>query len=179
MRYDYIVLYASQTGNTKKLATEIFSMLPGRDKDLKPIEEFSADQETETYFIGFWTDHGSCGMDVADLISSLHGKKIALFGTCGAEGTPEYYGDISRKASAWIPADSQFLGAFFCQGKMPIQIRNKYEEMYEGAEDKELIARMLHNFDQALLHPNQEDYDKARGFVESALRRIRETTGER
>ena len=53
MRYDYIVLYASQTGNTKKLATEIFSMLPGRDKDLKPIEEFSADQETETYFIGF------------------------------------------------------------------------------------------------------------------------------
>ena len=43
MDYDYIVLYDSSTGNTKKLATEIFTSLPGRDKDLLPINEYRPD----------------------------------------------------------------------------------------------------------------------------------------
>jgi len=170
MKYDYLVVYDSQTGNTKKLAAEIFSMLPGRDKDLKPLEEYRSDQEAETFFVGFWTDRGSCSLDVMDFLSELHGKNIVLFGTCGLGGDPDYYCDIARAVSAWIPDDDKYFGTFMCQGKMPIQIRNKYEAMYEDAPEKEQIARMLHNFDQALLHPNQEDFDRAKIFVDDILK---------
>ena len=31
---DYLVVYESETGNTKKIATEIFASLPGMSKDL-------------------------------------------------------------------------------------------------------------------------------------------------
>ena len=39
---DYMVLYQSETGNTKKLATSIFAALPGMAKDLRRIDELSS-----------------------------------------------------------------------------------------------------------------------------------------
>ena len=39
---DYMVLYQSETGNTKKLATSIFAALPGMAKDLRGIDELSS-----------------------------------------------------------------------------------------------------------------------------------------
>ena len=39
---DYMVLYQSETGNTKKLATSIFAALPGMAKDLRSIDELSS-----------------------------------------------------------------------------------------------------------------------------------------
>ncbi len=49
---DYMVLYASVTGNTKKIATEIFSALPGMSKDMQNIEEYRG-KDAEIFFIGF------------------------------------------------------------------------------------------------------------------------------
>ena len=34
---DYLVVYDSETGNTKKIATEIFASLPGMSKDLLDV----------------------------------------------------------------------------------------------------------------------------------------------
>jgi len=169
VKYDYIVTYSSQTGNTKRLASEIFAMLPGMDKDLKPLEEMADTEQTEVYFVGFWTDKGSCNSEIIDFLSELHGKKIALFGTCGMGENPEYRRNIIDRATALIPGDNQFLGAYVCQGKMPIVVRNRYEQLYTTSDNREVIAQLLFNFDRALLHPNQEDYDRARLFVDAIL----------
>ena len=45
---DYMVLYQSETGNTKKLATSIFAALPGMAKDLRGIDELSSLPEAST-----------------------------------------------------------------------------------------------------------------------------------
>ena len=169
INYDYIVAYSTQTGNTKKLASEIFAMLPGMDKDLKSIDEISNEAQTDIYFVGFWTDRGSCNGEVSEFLSGLHGKKIALFGTCGMGENEEYRKEVVDRTVKLIPRDNEFLGAFICQGKMPIAVRNRYEELYETSEEKETVAQLLFNFDRAMLHPNQEDYDKARLFVDAIL----------
>ena len=79
-----IVIYSSQTGNTRKLATQIFAAIPGDSKDLKNIDEYR-EKDAELYFVGFWVDRGDCDEKTVELLSGLHGKKIALFGTCGME----------------------------------------------------------------------------------------------
>ena len=48
-----IVIYSSQTGNTRKLATQIFAAIPGDSKDLKNIDEYR-EKDAELYFVGFW-----------------------------------------------------------------------------------------------------------------------------
>ena len=54
-----IVIYSSQTGNTRKLATQIFAAIPGDSKDLKNIDEYR-EKDAELYFVGFWVDRGDC-----------------------------------------------------------------------------------------------------------------------
>ena len=46
-----IVIYSSQTGNTRKLATQIFAAIPGDSKDLKNIDEYR-EKDAELYFVG-------------------------------------------------------------------------------------------------------------------------------
>lgn len=172
MKYDYIVLYSSRTGNTKKLATEIFAMLPGINKELKPLEEYRKDQETEVYVLGFWIDMGYPNPEILDFLSGLQNKKVVLFGTCGMGQDPVYYDLLYRRAAQAVPEGNELLGMFLCQGRMPISVRRRYEELYTEAEDKEKIARMLHNFDRAMIHPNKEDFDQARLFVNTIIDKL-------
>ena len=79
---DYMVLYQSETGNTKKLATSIFAALPGMAKDLRSIDELSSLPEASTYFIGFCVHRGTCSLEIGNLLSTISGRNVALFGTC-------------------------------------------------------------------------------------------------
>ena len=161
---DYMVLYASVTGNTKKIATEIFSALPGMSKDMQNIEEYRG-KDAEIFFIGFWVDRGTCGMSVMNVLSELHGKKIALFGTCGMGRGAAYYREIEQKVKVWIPDDCEYLGTFLCQGKMPMKVRQKYEISREDPREEAFRKQMLKNFDEALFHPNEQDFVDARAFA--------------
>ena len=49
---DYLVLYQSESGNTKKIAASIFSRLPGNSKDLIDIDTDKTIPEANVYFIG-------------------------------------------------------------------------------------------------------------------------------
>lgn len=164
----YSVIYTSQTGNTQKLAMEIFAAIPDSSKDCCRTGEFTPEKDAGVYFVGFWTDRGTCSMEVIDFLGGLHGKKIALFGTCGMGANQEYYHKIEEQVKVFIPEDNEYLGAFLCQGKMPIQVRNKYKAM-ENESNAAQMEMMLQNFDEALLHPDQADFDRARAFVRSVL----------
>lgn len=168
----YEVLFVSQTGNTEKLATAIYEAIPNGDKEIQRLSRQTPLDLAETYFIGFWTNRGTCSFEVLDYISELHGKNIALFGTCGMGNDPAYFERIEKQVSAFIPDDNLYLGTFLCQGKMPICVRNKYQELLEHGDNDALARRMLHNFDTALLHPNEEDYRRARKFVEEVMLKL-------
>ncbi len=171
---DYMVLYSSKTGNTKKIATEIFSALPGMSKDMQSMEEYRG-KDADIFFIGFWVNRGTCEMSVIDAMSELHGKKIALFGTCGMGSDAEYYRSIEQKVNVWIPDDCEYLGIFLCQGKMPMQIRGNYEIPREDSRQEACRRRLLHNFDEALFHPNDTDLANAREFVQCVLEKCKNT----
>ena len=170
---DYLVLYQSETGNTKKIAATIFSRLPGNSKDLIDITTDKPIPEAEVYFIGFCVHRGTCSMAVSDFINDLSGKQIALFGTCGMGNAPEYYKAIENSVSAWIETDNDYLGSFICQGKMPQKVRQKYESMLNGDEehDRHLKLQLL-NFDEAMIHPTKEDLEHATTFAKNCLSRL-------
>lgn len=171
---DYLVLYESETGNTKKIATEIFAALPGTSKDLINMHERDIFPEASVYFIGFCVHHGTCSIELGHFLGTLSQKAIALFGTCGAGSVPEYYKSIENSAQIWIEDDNQYLGGFFCQGRMPPQIRQKYETMLRESrpEEEHLIQWQLQNFDEAMIHPDKNDCRQAREFVDICLSRI-------
>ena len=165
------VLYVSGTGNTERIAEAIYREIPGFSKDIKKLDSCFEKYSADTYFIGFWANRGSASVEVLDFLSDLHGKNIALFATCGMGRNLEYYHKIENNVSAFIPDDNRYLGAFFCQGKMPMKVRRKYEQM-ENTENAEMVAQMLRNFDEALLHPDKKDFINARNFVSSIYQQL-------
>ena len=165
------VLYKSKTGNTEKLAKAIYAAIPDPDKDIQRLEGQKNYDMGDVYFIVYWTDKGTASFEILDYLGELHNKKIALFGTCGFGGNEKYFQRIEENVKAFIGDDNEYLGAFMCQGKMPIQIRERYESMKNGENDAKVEA-LLRNFDEAMLHPDRDDMEKAAVFVNSVFEKL-------
>ncbi len=163
----YQVVFTSETGNTENVAKVIYQSIPDRSKEIQRLNQGTKVEDADIYYIGFWTNRGTCGIDIIDFISELHGKNIAIFGTCGMGGDKAYYRMIENQIKAFIPDDNNYIGAFICQGKMPIDVRKKYEVMAERGDERAI--KMIKVFDEALLHPNQNDYKDAEDFVLNSI----------
>ncbi len=161
---DVMVVYSSQTGNTRKIANAIFAAIPGDSKDIQNVKEYQG-KDANLFFVGFWTDKGDCDARIAGLLSGLHEKRVALFGTCGMGADESYYDQIAARVRKWLPADNIYLGCFFCQGKMPMQVRNRYESLLDGSDRDIHIRLMIRNFDEAMLHPDRKDEQAAARFA--------------
>lgn len=166
---EYLVVYTSITGNTEKIAMEIFETLPGKSKDIQRVEEVEHD-EADLYFVGFWNNRGTCSSEIMDFLGTLHGKQIALFGTCGMGQDSEYYKRTANQVAAFIPDDSIYLGSFLCPGKMPPQVLEKYRRM-QRISDTPQMRKMIKNYEEAMLHPDHEDLMNARKFVNEILQK--------
>lgn len=165
---DYLVVYTSNTGNTQKVAMRIFETLPGKSKDIVSLEELHG-EEADTYFVGFWNNRGTCKTEVLDFLSDLHGKRVALFGTCGLSGNKEYYKQVEKQVAVFLPDDNEYLGCFLCGGKMAHQILEKYRQM-QAIHDTPQIRTLISAYEDGMLHPNQQDFKDAEEFVKSVLK---------
>ena len=116
-------------------------------------------------------------LEIIDLLSSLHGRNVALFGTCGMGAGSRYYSALEQNARVWLSNSNNFLGSFFCQGKMPDAIRQKYES-YRGKCEDAKLDKMLSYFDEAASHPNKQDFMHGHMFAERMLDRIKELSLE-
>ncbi len=164
-----MVVYSSQTGNTQKVAAAIFGAIPGESKDMQHVNEYTG-KDADTFFVGFRTEMGDCDTQIANLLAGLHGKRIALFGTCGTGGDGIWHDRIIRQVKGWIAPDNSYAGAFLCQGKMPMQIRRSYEARLAGKDGREQLQFMIRNFDEALLHPDSTDLKDAAEFARWVMR---------
>ena len=61
---DVMVVYSSQTGNTRKIANAIFAAIPGDSKDIQNVKEYQG-KDANLFFVGFWTDKGDCDARIA------------------------------------------------------------------------------------------------------------------
>lgn len=171
------IRYVSGTGNTERIAQSIYQAVPITAKDVKYLDSCCENLDADTYFIGFWANRGTASMEVLDYLSELHGKNVALFGTCGMGDDAAHFKKIENNVAAFIPEDNHYLGSYFCLGKMPMRIRQKYEQM-ETPENAACIRKMLRGFDEALLHPNQKDLDNAAHFTSAVFEQLKHLKGQ-
>lgn len=164
---DYLVVYTSNTGNTQKVAMEIFDAIPGRSKDIVKLEEMR-EERADTYFVGFWNDRGTCGSQVMDFLSALSGKRVALFGTSGMSDNKEYFKEVENRVSVFLGDDNEYLGCFLCGGRMMPQILEKYKQM-QAVNNSPQIRAMISAYEKGMLHPDECDFRNARTFVERVL----------
>ena len=101
------------------------------------------------------------------MVKSLfeHGKQIFLFGTAGFGGSEEYFNKILKAVQRSLDKSNTVFGSFMCQGKMPMSVRQRYEEMKQQPIHLPNLDAMIENFDQALSHPDEEDLEQLKRAV--------------
>lgn len=151
------VCCASQTGNTKMLADLIETTYQA---DLVPTPE-----EADLIFLGSWTDKGSMADSIQACAKALRHKKVFIFGTCGFGGR-DYQEQLFQRASSMLDSSCQVIGHFYCQGKMPMAVRDRYVSMLREHPDDKRLQVSVDNFDQALSHPNDQDLHDLKTLLE-------------
>ena len=168
---DYVIVYDSRTGNTEALARAVADALPEEGRLVfGRVEEVDASalSRAERVYAGFWTNRGDCSDGMAELLSSLGGKEVFLFGTAGFGTDETYFAGVMARAAAHVPESAKIVGTFMCQGRMPASVRERYERQAEAYPVQAArMAQLIENFDVALAHPDADDLARLREKVAS------------
>ena len=151
----YSIIYNSRTGNTNLLAENLKNSLPENncvyygEVDEKALE-------ADLIFVGFGTYKGDCDESLSELLKQINNKQVFLFGTAGFGKSQSYFDQIISRVKRHINDSNTVVGSYMCQGKMPMSVRSRYESMLD--KEPERMREMIENFDEALSHPNSDDF---------------------
>ena len=163
----YAILYSSKTGNTKKVAE---AMIEGREDafDLWDVKEKPVLDEYECIFMGYWVDQGAPDMSAKKVMATIRNKPVALFYTLGAEKEGPHAMTCAANGGASLGAGCKVLGVFNSQGAIDPVVIEMMKKLPLGgphAATAENIARWA----SAAEHPNEEDLDAAKAFVQKIV----------
>lgn len=155
-----LIVYSSLTGNTKQVAEAIAAVF-GDTAELVRVEDApTAAEDYDFVAVGFWVDKGTADAKAREYISSLHAKKVALFGTLGAYPDSEHAANSMNNAAALLATDNELVGTFICQGKIDPRLIERFKDLpadHPHAMTPERSAR----HQAASTHPDAEDLAKA------------------
>ncbi len=120
---NFLIVYFTQTGNTRKVAEAIYKALEG-NKEIKSLDQVADWEGYDLIFVGFpIIAFGPAPQAKESLKKFGSGKKIALFITHaspeGEEALEEWLGKCRQAA---VEAGAQLVGMFHCQGELSAQI---------------------------------------------------------
>ena len=160
----YAIVFSSKTGNTELLADTLHSCLPQAECCYFGSPNPAA-MEADTLYVGFWTDKGKADESSSDFLKQLRGKQVFLFGTAGFGGSEEYFNKILKAVQKELHSSNTVIGSFMCQGKMPMSVRQRYENMKKQPLHLPNLDAMIENFDKALSHPDADDLEQLKQAV--------------
>lgn len=171
-----LVVYSSLTGNTRKVAEAIAEVF-GEAADLFPVENAPLADNYDVIAVGFWVDRGTADAKAQAYLQTLHGKKVALFGTLGAYPDSDHAAKSMANAAALLADDNTLLGTFICQGKVNPRLIEKFKDLPAGhphAMSPEREARHR----EAAKHPDATDLLNAQALFREIARKAATHDGE-
>jgi flavodoxin len=161
-----LVVYYSQTGNTKKVADAIFAELP-RDKEIKKLEEVTSLDDYDLIFVGFPIhSHGPAPKAKEFLEKQAEGRAMALFIT---HASPESATDVSHMIQRCVnaAAGAQLLGVFNCQGELA---RDVMDRLLESKHPEMRMFGEQGNFTRG--QPDAARLARAAAFADEILAKV-------
>lgn len=157
-----LVVYSSRTGNTKAVAEHIAAALS--EATLCDAARLPENLDAfDLIFVGFWAYRRGADPMATKILETLHGKRVAVFGTAGAYPETEAGQNYLKSAAALLPKDAVYAGGFLCQGR--VHSFHQFLETGKRASGHELSEERRIRLTEAEQHPNEEDFAAAADFA--------------
>lgn len=162
-----LILYSSETGNTKNLAESIRGYLPGENDFISVDEEYNF-EKYDYIAICYWVNRGTFDNKTLEAVEHLKEKKVIALGTLGAYPDSAHADKCRVNAKEILEKDNDFLGVFLCQGKISGKLIEKFKDL-PADHPHAITEEKLKRYEIASKHPNEEDYENARAFLAQSL----------
>ncbi len=162
----YAITFSSMSGNTAALAGYLQKLLPEEDcVYFGEVSREAAELDAELFFVGFWTDKGSCDDKTRVFLKKLDNKMIVLFGTAGFGSGEEYFRQIMDAAAMDASVSNTVIPGFMCQGAVGPQSKAHLQNLLAGQPDNEGIRQALAACEAANGHPDDADFKRLTEWV--------------
>jgi len=151
-----LVVYSSQTGNTRKLADAVFEALTG-EKEIYPVSEAPDPSGYEFIALGFWLIHGKPDPESLEYLPKIKGKPLFLFATHGAAARSEHAMNGMNYAKD-LASGARIVGSYSCQGEVDPKIMEKAREKPEPPE-------WFADAPVAVGHPDKSDVEELKRLI--------------
>lgn len=155
-----LIVYSSQTGNTKKLA-EALNQLIGGEKTLCHISEAPDPDGYDLVALGFWLQAGKPDPKAAEYLAGLGDQKLFLFATHGAAAGSAHARNAVEVAKALAPS-ARIAGTFNCPGEVN-------PAFLEKARKKEPQPPWIDDAPAAVGRPDKDDIRRLAEKVQACL----------
>lgn len=167
----YSIIYSTHTDNIIKLAGQIEAALPKEeiifDGRIEAVEDF--DTKADVIFIGFWTTKNSCDAKIAELLSTLKNKKIAIFGTCGFGGDEKHFNIVKNNVLKNVDPSNQVLDFYLCLGRIGYEYVHKAKEANGDPKVDFHFPMYLKFAKEDEGHPTKDELDNVYGWAKSIV----------
>ena len=164
---DILIVYDSKTGNTEKVA-QALAEGAGERCVLTRVEDAPAADGFAVVVAGYWVDRGAPNAKMKKYLEALHGKKVVLFQTLGAEPTSDHATSALVNAGVALNNDCKVLGTLSIRGAIDPALIEMMRKMPAGgahSASPESEARWA----AAAQHPDAADLAKAKAFMQNFL----------
>ncbi len=155
-----LVVYSSQSGNTKKLAEAVFEALP-EGKKITPVEEAPDPKGYDFVAVGFWLKAGNPDPKSTEYLKKVRGTKLFLFATHGA-ATGSDHAKKAMETAKSLAEGANIVGSFDCQGEVNAGL---LEKVKARPNPPEWIA----DADAAIGHPDESDVNALKEKIKEVL----------
>lgn len=143
-----LIVYSSQSGNTKKLAEAVYNELTG-EKSISPVENNPNIDDFELVIVGFWLAGGKPDPASTKYLENLSPCKLFLFATHGA-APQSGHAQNAMQAARNLASACQVVGTFNCQGEVSADLLAKVQK-------KEVPPPWINDAPAAAGHPDESD----------------------
>lgn len=158
-----LVVYSSQTGNTKRLAEAVFEALPD-EKEIFELGEAPDPAAYDLVAVGFWFKSGKPNPETMEFLPKLSGKGLFIFATHGA---PVEYDHVAKglEEAKGATGGAKILGSFSCMGAVNPKVLEKVRSM---PEEKQPL--WISRAEEAVGHPDESDIQNLKEAVATAIK---------
>jgi len=156
-----LVVYSSQTGNTKKLAQTVYDNLDC-EKELVSVNEAPDPGDYDLVAVGFWLQAGKPDLKSLKYLDRIEDSKVFLFATHGAASGSDHVANALSQARDCLPK-ATFVGSFTCQGEVNPKVLEKVKAKPEPPVRLDDAA-------DAVGHPDGEDLTRLQKAVLEAVK---------
>lgn len=154
-----LIVYSTQTDNTKKLAYTVHDALPGK-KEISFIDDAPGPEAYDFVAVGFWLMAGKPDPKASAYLEGLkEDQKVFLFATHGAAKGSEH-AQQAMQAARNLAAGASIVGTYSCQGEVNPKVLAKVKAKPEKPV-------WLDDADTAVGHPDDGDLAELKKLIDA------------